>query len=57
MKKDCFIHPTAVVDEPIEIGEGTKIWHFSHIMPGARIGKQCNIGQNVFIGSGVLFGK
>jgi len=51
-----FIHPTAVVDEPVEIGEGTQIWHFSHIMPKARIGKNCIIGQNVFIGSGVILG-
>jgi UDP-2-acetamido-3-amino-2,3-dideoxy-glucuronate N-acetyltransferase len=57
MGKETFIHPTAVVDEPIEIGEGTKIWHFSHIMAGAKIGKQCNIGQNVFISSGVLLGN
>ncbi len=51
-----FIHPTAVVDEPVEIGEGTQIWHFTHIMPKARIGKNCIIGQNVFIGSGVILG-
>jgi UDP-2-acetamido-3-amino-2,3-dideoxy-glucuronate N-acetyltransferase len=57
MEKGYFIHPTAVVDDPVEIGEGTKIWHFTHIMPGARIGMQCNIGQNVFIGSGVLLGN
>jgi UDP-2-acetamido-3-amino-2,3-dideoxy-glucuronate N-acetyltransferase len=57
MEKGCFIHPTAVVDEPAEIGEGTKIWHFTHIMAGVRIGKQCTIGQNVFIGSGVILGN
>jgi UDP-2-acetamido-3-amino-2,3-dideoxy-glucuronate N-acetyltransferase len=54
MGKECFIHPTAVVDEPIEIGEGTKIWHFTHIMSGAKIGENCIIGQNVFIGSGAI---
>ena len=57
MEKECFIHPTAVVDEPMEIGEGTKVWHFTHIMSGARIGKDCIIGQNVFVGSGALLGN
>jgi len=57
MGKEYFIHPTAVVDEPMEIGEGTKIWHFTHIMSGARIGENCIIGQNVFIGSGALLGN
>ena len=56
MRKETFIHPTAVVDEPMEIGEGTQIWHFTHIMSGARIGKNCIIGQNVFIGSGAILG-
>jgi len=57
MGKECFIHPTAVVDEPMEIGEGTKIWHFAHIMSGARIGENCIIGQNVFIASGAILGN
>jgi UDP-2-acetamido-3-amino-2,3-dideoxy-glucuronate N-acetyltransferase len=57
MEKDYFIHPTAVVDEGAEIGEGTKVWHFTHIMSGARIGRQCIIGQNVFIASGVILGN
>jgi len=57
MEKVYFVHPTAVVDEPVEIGEGTKIWHFSHIMSGAKIGKNCIIGQNVFIGSGAILGN
>jgi UDP-2-acetamido-3-amino-2,3-dideoxy-glucuronate N-acetyltransferase len=57
MGKDYFVHPTAIVDEPVEIGEGTKIWHFTHIMSGARIGRDCNIGQNVFVGSGALLGN
>jgi len=56
MEKGYYIHPTAVVDEPVEIGRGTKIWHFSHIMSGAKIGENCILGQNVFIGSGVLLG-
>ena len=56
MEKGYYIHPTAVVGEPVEIGRGTKIWHFSHIMSGAKIGENCILGQNVFIGSGVLLG-
>lgn len=54
--RDYFVHETAIVDQPCEIGEGTKIWHFSHIMPYARIGRNCNIGQNVFIASRVVVG-
>ena len=57
MEKKYFAHPTTVIDEPVEIGEGTKIWHFSHIMSGARIGRNCNIGQNVFIDSGAILGN
>src|SRR4030042_2825413 len=57
MEKEYFVHPTAVVDEPMEIGEGTQIWHFSHIMSGSKIGKNCIIGQNVFIGSDVILGN
>ena len=56
MKKSYFAHSSAVVDDPVEIGEGTQIWHFSHIMSGVKIGKHCIIGQNVFIGSRVLLG-
>jgi UDP-2-acetamido-3-amino-2,3-dideoxy-glucuronate N-acetyltransferase len=51
-----FAHESAYVDEGAEIGEGTKIWHFSHVMPGARIGRRCNIGQNVVISPGVIVG-
>ena len=54
--KDVFIHPSSYVDEPCEIGEGTKIWHFSHIMRDSRIGANCNIGQNVLISPGVAIG-
>ncbi|MEO8405651.1 MAG: acyltransferase [Chitinophagaceae bacterium] len=50
-------HTTAVIDEGCEIGEGTRIWHFSHIMPGAIIGERCNIGQNVVISTGVILGN
>jgi UDP-2-acetamido-3-amino-2,3-dideoxy-glucuronate N-acetyltransferase len=52
-----FAHPTAVVDEPCEIGKGTRIWHFSHVMSGARIGEGCSLGQNVLVASGVKIGK
>ncbi len=55
--EEVFIHPTAVVDEGTEIGAGTKIWHFAHIMGGAEIGPCCNIGQNVMIASGVRLGR
>ena len=51
-----FKHETAIVDEGAQIGEGTKIWHFCHIMPKAELGSQCNIGQNVFIANNVKIG-
>ena len=51
-----FAHPSAVIDENCEIGEGTKIWHFSHIMSECIIGKSCNIGQNVVVSPGVVLG-
>ncbi len=56
-EKKYFVHPTSVIDEPVEIGEGTKIWHFCHVMSGARIGERCSFGQNVFIGSRVTIGN
>jgi len=52
-----YAHPTAVIDEGCVIGSGTKIWHFSHIMPNCKIGEQCNIGQNVVISPEVVLGK
>lgn len=52
-----FVHETSCVDTPCQIGEGTKIWHFSHIMPHVSIGNHCNIGQNVFIASEVIIGN
>jgi UDP-2-acetamido-3-amino-2,3-dideoxy-glucuronate N-acetyltransferase len=52
-----FAHETAVIDPGCEIGEGTKIWHFTHIMPSCRIGQRCNIGQNVVVSSGVVLGN
>lgn len=56
MDKTYFVHESSYVDEGCEIGEGTKIWHFSHIMTGCRIGRRCNIGQNVVILPGVELG-
>lgn len=52
-----YVHPTSVVDPDCHIGEGTKIWHFSHVMSGSRIGKNCNIGQNVVISPEVIIGN
>lgn len=52
-----YAHPTAIVDEGCEIGEGTKIWHFSHLMTGCKLGAGCNLGQNVFVANGVVLGK
>ncbi len=52
-----FAHPTSIIDPGAAIGSGTKIWHFSHIMPGAIIGEDCVIGQNVMIGDGVVLGR
>lgn len=57
MTEAVFIHPMAVVDEGSQIGEGTRIWHFSHIMPNCTIGRHCNIGQNVVISPGVVLGN
>ncbi|MFM1898103.1 MAG: hypothetical protein RL577_343 [Bacteroidota bacterium] len=54
---EYFAHETAVIDQGCRIGSGTKIWHFSHIMPGAEIGENCNIGQNVVISPGVKLGR
>lgn len=55
--KEYFAHETAVIDEGCEIGKGTKIWHFSHIMTGCKIGEKCNIGQNVVVSPNVVLGK
>lgn len=56
MSKKYFIHASSVIDNPVDIGEFTKIWHFSHISENAKIGKNVIIGQNVFIGKGVSIG-
>ena len=55
-KETFFAHPSAVVDQPADIGEGTSIWHFTHVMKDCRIGRSCNIGQNVVISPGVKVG-
>jgi UDP-2-acetamido-3-amino-2,3-dideoxy-glucuronate N-acetyltransferase len=56
MDKPYFVHESAYVDEPCEIGEGTKVWHFSHVMPRCKLGKKCILGQNVHVASGVIIG-
>ena len=56
-EKKYFAHETAVIDEPCSIGEGTKIWHFSHIMSNCTIGRNCNIGQNVVVSPQVRLGN
>jgi len=55
--KEYFAHDTAVIDDDCIIGKGTKIWHFSHIMTGCKIGENCNIGQNVVVSPEVVLGK
>ena len=55
--KNYFAHETAVIDEGCLIGAGTKIWHFSHIMPNCKIGLNCNLGQNVVISPDVILGN
>ena len=57
MGNSYFVHPSAIVDEGCNIGTGTKIWHFSHIMTGCVIGENCNIGQNVVISPEVVLGR
>ena len=52
-----FTHKTAIIDDGCQIGDGTKIWHFSHVMPNCEIGEKCNIGQNVVISTGVILGS
>jgi UDP-2-acetamido-3-amino-2,3-dideoxy-glucuronate N-acetyltransferase len=52
-----YAHPTAIVDQPCQIGKGTKIWHFSHVMSGSVLGEGCNLGQNVLVASGVRIGN
>jgi UDP-2-acetamido-3-amino-2,3-dideoxy-glucuronate N-acetyltransferase len=57
MSANYFVHPSAYVDQPCEIGEGTKIWHFCHIMPHCKIGQRCILGQNVHVAERVIIGN
>lgn len=52
-----FVHPSSFVDEPVDIGQGTKIWHFCHISRGAKIGRNCTLGQNVYVGGRAIIGN
>ena len=54
---DYFVHESSYVDDNVEIGEGTKIWHFCHVMGNTKIGKKCNIGQNCVIGPNAILGN
>lgn len=54
---DFKVHPTAIVDDNVEIGKGTSIWHYSHIQPGAKIGEKCTLGQNVNVANNVSIGN
>ncbi len=56
-QKDYFVHESAYVDQPCQIGKGTKIWHFCHIMKDCRIGENCIFGQNVLVAGGVVIGN
>ncbi|MBK8801149.1 MAG: N-acetyltransferase [Fibrobacteres bacterium] len=51
-----FVHPSSFLDDGAEVGEGTKIWHFSHVLAGAKIGKRCSLGQNVNVGDRAVLG-
>jgi UDP-2-acetamido-3-amino-2,3-dideoxy-glucuronate N-acetyltransferase len=57
MTEDLFIHPTATIDDGAKIGTGTKVWHYSHVMPNASIGEACILGQNVFVASNAIIGN
>lgn len=57
MKKKYFAHETATIDDGAIIGDGTKVWHYSHVASGAKIGKDCKLGQNVYIAPGVIVGN
>lgn len=57
MSSDYFAHASAIIDEPTAIGAGTRIWHFCHVMAKARIGRDCILGQNVFVADGAVIGN
>ena len=52
----AVIHPSAIVDDGAQLGDGTRVWHFVHVSPGARIGERCSLGQGVYVGNDVLIG-
>lgn len=54
---DYYVHPSSIIDEPCQIGAGTKIWHFCHIMSGAKIGINCSLGQNVMVAGDAVIGN
>lgn len=56
-ENDYFAHETAVIDDGCDIGAGTKIWHFTHVMPNSKLGKKCNLGQNVVVSPDVVLGN
>jgi UDP-2-acetamido-3-amino-2,3-dideoxy-glucuronate N-acetyltransferase len=51
------IHPSAIVDDGAQLGDGTRVWHFTHVSPGARIGEHCSLGQGVYVGNDVTIGR
>src|SRR5262249_47741252 len=55
--RQFYAHPTAIIDDGVSIGPGTKIWHFCHVMKGARLGSGCSLGQNVFVANDVVIGS
>ena len=57
MMNEYFVHESSYIDDNVEIGEGTKIWHFCHVQSGARIGKNCTLGQNVNVSNNVVIGN
>ena len=57
MNKDYFVHESSCIDEDVQIGKGSKIWHFSHLQPGSSIGEGCILGQNVNVGNNVVVGN
>ena len=57
IQKKFFVHETAIIDDNVEVGKGSKIWHFSHIQSGSKIGKECSFGQNVNIANNVKIGN
>lgn len=57
MEKEFFAHESAIIDDGCQIGKGTKIWHFTHIMSNSTLGENCNLGQNVVVSPGVILGK